>query len=271
MKSIFLSHNHKDKNKVRALAKELESYGGVRVWLDEAEMCVGDSLIRKIEKAINEVDYLVVALSPDSVKSEWVNLEVEIALNQEIAGKQIKVLPVLVRDCEVPDFLKSKVYADIRDRDTWKSGARLIGKAIGYQMSTDSYELVKLKGEHFLDVVNKVAAEFPQWELLWEKDIFGLFLSDHQDYNRSLFIEPVSDFGGKGFHLLKDEWEIYDALILRIGEILESKLNICIELPRGYDYQLSSIWSQGALLNEFEIDPNCDVILEYTGQLEYEH
>lgn len=69
MASIFLSHTHKDKPFVRKLAQALE-INGVRVWVDEAEIKVGDSLITKIEEGIKDVDYLGVILTPTSVSSE---------------------------------------------------------------------------------------------------------------------------------------------------------------------------------------------------------
>ncbi len=53
MLSVFLSHNHNDKPFARQLADRLSGHG-VRVWLDEAEMHVGDSLFSKIESAIRE-------------------------------------------------------------------------------------------------------------------------------------------------------------------------------------------------------------------------
>ncbi|WHW57110.1 toll/interleukin-1 receptor domain-containing protein [Salmonella enterica] len=40
--SVFLSHNHNDKPFVRKLARDLENHG-VRYWLDETEMKIGDS------------------------------------------------------------------------------------------------------------------------------------------------------------------------------------------------------------------------------------
>jgi hypothetical protein len=43
MSSVFLSHNSKDKAWVRDLAKRL-TQDGVVVWLDEAELNIGDSL-----------------------------------------------------------------------------------------------------------------------------------------------------------------------------------------------------------------------------------
>ena len=45
--SLFLSHAHEDKAFVHHLARDLTS-AGVKVWVDEAEMDVGDSLLDKI-------------------------------------------------------------------------------------------------------------------------------------------------------------------------------------------------------------------------------
>ena len=68
--SIFLSHNYRDKPFVRTLAQDLTAMG-VKVWVDEAELRVGDSLVTRISSAIDEMRYLGVVLSPHSVDSRW--------------------------------------------------------------------------------------------------------------------------------------------------------------------------------------------------------
>ncbi|MGA2239366.1 MAG: toll/interleukin-1 receptor domain-containing protein [Candidatus Bathyarchaeia archaeon] len=108
---MFLAHSSKDKVFTRRLAADLRARG-IRVWLDEAEMLPGDSLIRKLEEGIKQMDYLAVILSPNSVRSGWVKREVEIALTEEIKGKRVKVIPILYRRCRLPGFVSSKVYAD---------------------------------------------------------------------------------------------------------------------------------------------------------------
>ncbi len=111
MVNIFLSHNHRDKPFARKLSERLQSYG-IRTWLDEAEMQVGDSLISKIETAIRECTYLGVILSPSSTSSEWVRREVNIAVTEEIQGRRVKVIPILYKKCDVPGFIADKIYAD---------------------------------------------------------------------------------------------------------------------------------------------------------------
>jgi len=111
MIKVFLSHSSKDKAFARKLSEELRA-NGVDVWIDEAELRIGDSLIDKIGSAINEADFIAVILSPNSVNSSWVQKELSLALTKEFANKNVKVLPILKEPCEIPHFLQGKLYAD---------------------------------------------------------------------------------------------------------------------------------------------------------------
>ena len=122
---VFLSHNWKDKDVARKLAKDLGERG-IGTWLDEAEIRLGDSLVEKIRHGIDTVEYLVVLLSEASVNSEWVKKEVDIAMNQEIEGKKVKVLPVLLDNCDLPGFLKGKLYADLTKKANYNMVLRQI-------------------------------------------------------------------------------------------------------------------------------------------------
>ncbi len=122
---VFLSHNWNDRGIARKLAKDLNDRG-IGTWLDEAEIKIGDSLIEKIRAGIDTVEYLLVLLSDASVNSEWVKKEVDIAMNQEIEGKKVKVLPVLLESCDLPGFLKGKLYADLRTEENYETVLRQI-------------------------------------------------------------------------------------------------------------------------------------------------
>ncbi len=125
MSSIFLSHNSKDKPFVRKLANDLRRHG-FYVWVDEAEIKLGDSLIGKIREGIDKVEYVGVVLSSNSVSSEWVKHEIDIAMNQEIEGKKVKVLPIMLENVEPPSFLKGKLFADFTLESKYKNGLKLI-------------------------------------------------------------------------------------------------------------------------------------------------
>lgn len=129
-KSIFLSHTHADKAFVRKLAADLEAHG-VRYWLDEAEIKVGQSLIKKIRQGLDGVDFVAAILSPDSIASPWVQRELDVAMNQEISGRQVKVLPILYRSCELPGFLLGKFYADFRDEQNYTAALKHLVESVG--------------------------------------------------------------------------------------------------------------------------------------------
>lgn len=106
-----MSHDSKDKRFVRRLSKDLRAFGH-EPWLDEWEIKVGECVTSKIGEAINVSDYVIVVLTPDSVASGWVDREWKTLYWSEIQEADIKVLPVLLRKCDIPPLLRSKKYAD---------------------------------------------------------------------------------------------------------------------------------------------------------------
>ena len=128
--SVFLSHTAADKDFVRKLARDLDNHG-VKYWLDEAQIKVGESLIEKIRNGLDEVDYVAVILSPSSIASSWVQREVDVAMNQEIDGKQVKVLPIMYRHCQLPGFLLGKLYADFTDESKYTVAFKRLVESIG--------------------------------------------------------------------------------------------------------------------------------------------
>lgn len=113
MAKIFISHSSKDKKFVRELASDLEKLGH-KPWLDEREIKTGESIPSKIEQGISKADYMIVVLSKDSVKSEWVKKELQPMHMYETEQKKKLILPVLISDCKIPPLLKPIKYADFR-------------------------------------------------------------------------------------------------------------------------------------------------------------
>lgn len=118
---IFLSHTAVDKPFVRRLREDLLARGVPRVWLDEAEIEIGDSLIRKIDEGIKLSRYIAVVLSKRSIAAPWVNKELEIAMFREINSGEVVVLPLLYESCELPEFLRGKMYADFSNPEEYEA------------------------------------------------------------------------------------------------------------------------------------------------------
>lgn len=132
--SLFLSYSSSDRKFAERLAAELNAVG-VKVWIDQGELKLGDSLIDRIREGIDQMDYLAVVISPAAVMSEWVKREVEIAMHQEIEGKRVKVLPLLYKECDLPWFLKGKLYADFTKPDLYQASLLRIFDRLGVKKS----------------------------------------------------------------------------------------------------------------------------------------
>jgi len=132
MSSIFISYNHLDKIFVRRLTVDLQCLG-VDVWFDELECKIGDSLVEAVQKGIASSEYLGVVLSPSSVTSTWVQKEIEAALAEEVNRKRVKVLPLLLSDCEIPPFLAGRRYADFRTSTEYPASLQQLAVRLGVQ------------------------------------------------------------------------------------------------------------------------------------------
>jgi hypothetical protein len=120
-KSLFLAHSSADKDFVRRLATRLRALS-IRVWVDEADIRVGDSVIDRLQSGIDGVDYVGVVLTPESVSSHWVQEELKMAMTRQIQHGKITVLPILFRDTKLPGFLRDKRYADFRGEGMFQDG-----------------------------------------------------------------------------------------------------------------------------------------------------
>jgi hypothetical protein len=130
MSSVFLSHNSKDKPWVRTLAERLIA-DEVIVWLDEAEINIGDSLIEKISAGIQDMKFVAAIISKNSVESSWVQKEISLAMSKEIAGREVTVLPLVIDNCELPISLSDKLYADFTNPNDFETSYSKLLRALG--------------------------------------------------------------------------------------------------------------------------------------------
>lgn len=110
---IFISYSREDSEFADQLASNLVIHKH-NVWMDRWELNVGDSLIDKIQDAITTSSAIIVLLSKKSVQSEWCRKELNSGLIRELTEKQVVVLPCVIEDCEIPLFIREKMYADFR-------------------------------------------------------------------------------------------------------------------------------------------------------------
>ena len=71
---VLLSHNSRDKPKVRPIAEALRA-AGLRVWFDEWNIGPGDDIFAAVEEGLQHTRVLVLCMTPAAFGSDWVQLE----------------------------------------------------------------------------------------------------------------------------------------------------------------------------------------------------
>ncbi|HXA16910.1 MAG TPA: toll/interleukin-1 receptor domain-containing protein [Thermoanaerobaculia bacterium] len=122
--SCFLSYSSKDDEFARRLYNDLQGKN-IRTWYAPEDLKIGDRFRSRIDESIRIHDKLVIILSANSVASDWVETEVESALERERKeGKEV-LFPIAIDD---EGFTSQQSWAaDIRrkrhigDFRKWKS------------------------------------------------------------------------------------------------------------------------------------------------------
>jgi uncharacterized protein YjbI with pentapeptide repeats len=95
--SCFISYSHADEDLAKRLYADLQA-AGVRCWFSPEDMKIGDKFRQRIDESIRLYDKLLVLLSVDSVRSQWVESEVESAFEIERRRSTPVLFPIRLDD-----------------------------------------------------------------------------------------------------------------------------------------------------------------------------
>ena len=107
-RQVFISYSRRDLAFVEGLAADLKA-AGLDVWYDLSGLEGGARWRIEIEKAIQESQYVVIVLSPDSVASVWVEEEYLFA-----SKFRKKILPLFYKQCDLPLGYYTRHFIDIQ-------------------------------------------------------------------------------------------------------------------------------------------------------------
>ncbi len=110
---VFLSHNRKDKTRVRQVAERLRA-AGLRVWFDEWIIQPGDDIYAAIEHGLEYTRTLILCMSQAAFGSDWVKLERNTSIFRDPINKDRRLIPLLLEDCKIPAVLRRLSYLDWR-------------------------------------------------------------------------------------------------------------------------------------------------------------
>jgi formylglycine-generating enzyme required for sulfatase activity len=135
---VFVSHSHQDNRFCRGLVAALRA-AGADVWYDEHNLGWGE-LRREIDRELPTRPYFVAILSPEAVASDWVNREIDAALDLMRTGEVRVFLPVIARPCSVPPTLRGFRRVDYTTSDA--SAQAALFSALGLRAPTASSPLL---------------------------------------------------------------------------------------------------------------------------------
>jgi uncharacterized protein YjbI with pentapeptide repeats len=121
--SCFISYSSKNYDFAERLYADLQNKG-VRCWFAPEDMKIGDKLRPRIDETIRIHDKLLLVLSADSVASQWVEQEVETALEKEREHGRTVLFPIRLDDAVMeiktgwPALIKNT--RNIGDFSQWK-------------------------------------------------------------------------------------------------------------------------------------------------------
>lgn len=102
----FISYPRKNAEFARKLALELKS-AGFQIWFDQIDIPAGSRWDDEVQNALTECAVFMVILTPESIESQNVKDEISYAIDSHK-----RILPVLLKNCEVPFRLRRFQYVD---------------------------------------------------------------------------------------------------------------------------------------------------------------
>ncbi len=170
------------------------NFCSVDVWLDDWELEVGQSLTDEIAKAMDESQYIAILITENYNKTVWTKTEYKKALAREQKERRTVMLPLIVGEAEIPDFIEDKVYIDLRT-DYFSGIMQLVGMAHGLEKYRISRALSDRKPESVRDV----------WNLLQSIGFEPYIVLGKEDFDEML------KHGGE---LIRDDYAQFDPALL---------------------------------------------------------
>jgi transcription antitermination factor NusG len=221
---VYISHSSRDKWAAHRISEDLISCGAT-TFLDEKDLHTGHSINESVKNLLKECDDFLILVSPASVKSEWVLIE----LGGAIALEK-KIIPILlyVGANELPQIINLRLSRDINDIENYYS--EVIKKVTGVPVTKESTKkkvtdmsVAKKKDRRksstfkkgdVVKIVSDVPDNIFKGPLLvdWEKDM-NKFLGQTTKISLALgdetyHLEIDENDGTTGLFIFAEEWLI---------------------------------------------------------------
>lgn len=110
MTDFFISYSHQDAADYSQQLSNALTKAGYKVFIDKADLTVGDHLPSRIADELKRARYFVALISPAHAESKRAQRELESA-----ATSNLRILPVRLHNAVMPEVLQNRIYIDAGD------------------------------------------------------------------------------------------------------------------------------------------------------------
>ena len=169
--NIFISHSSKDKWAARRISEDLISFG-TKTFLDEKDIETGQSIDVSLIKHLKDCNDFLIILSPASIKSEWVLIELGGAL---ALGKNIIPILLYVGANEMPKAINLRLARDINSIQLYYEEVKQAISGVKEKVKYKKKEVIKYlykTGDRVMVVPNRPPDIMRQNTLIdWEPEM----------------------------------------------------------------------------------------------------
>ena len=112
---VFISYSSHDKDWVRGILLKKIEKSGLCAFIDFRDFERGAPCIREMERGVVKCRKTLLVLTPDYINSEWCEIESVMAQTQSPANRDLRLIPVLKRECNKPLSIGALVHIDFTE------------------------------------------------------------------------------------------------------------------------------------------------------------
>jgi len=216
--TAFISYSQRDERKVLFFANCIGRLG-LKVWMDKKQLIGGQKIAHEIARSISKSTFYFVFLSKNSIQSNWVEYELNLAMKWENDKGAPKVIPILIEKCEVPIEISGHSY--IEAGESLDKAKNKIKQTVQSYLS--KYEPVKEISVSPRDIFREIVSPFLPLHLSLQA-FFGISKDEKGNWVDLREAKELSDefkkaFPNKEAFLLIEEakWDFYAEIGARLG------------------------------------------------------
>lgn len=122
---VFISYNSADEQMAKKIGQSLEGEKigdrNIKVFFAPWDIKKGENFITNIDEGLGKARFYALVLSPEALNAEWPTAERAAALLSDPSGRMGRVIPILVKSCNVPPLLAIRNWLDLREKSKFKT------------------------------------------------------------------------------------------------------------------------------------------------------